>query len=215
MKKIISLVLVVVMMVMALTSCNLVDKLLGKESAETRYTITADEWEAAMGMKNYTMEGTTTQSATMGDEKQENVSTSISKYSENAEYYKSVDNGNSNEYYNIIKDGKSYRVNVLEDGSTSAYEYEWETSAFGEGLDVAFEDLTYDEEKKAYIFNINDFVEGTYEMYFENGKVVKIVMSGSYEMEYSGMKMSVTLSAEMIVSNIGTTVVNVPEFTVE
>ena len=87
MKKIVSLMLVAVMMVMTLTSCDLVDKLFGNDT-ETRYTITEEEWNAIMAMKNYTVNTTgknvTTTTLNGETNTEESESTTLIKFTENS-----------------------------------------------------------------------------------------------------------------------------------
>ena len=165
MKKIVSLMLVAIMMVMTLTSCDLVDKLFGNDT-ETRYTITEEEWNTIMAMKNYTVNttGKFVTTTTLNGETQtsEDNSTVNAKFTEDSQYYKSEGTRYGGEtivyeYYYATKDGVKYKLNA--DGS-NAYEYEWESETFYDfcfgDSEVAFEDLTYDEAEKAYKVDVPD-----------------------------------------------------------
>ena len=225
MKKIVSLMLVAVMMVMTLTSCDLVDKLFGNDT-ETRYTITEEEWNTIMAMKNYTVNttGKTVTTGTMNGETQtsEENSTVNAKFTEDSQHHKSEGTRQGgetfvNEYYYATKDGVKYRLNA--DGS-NAYEYEWESETFYDfcfgDSEVAFEDLTYDEAEKAYKVDVENG-ETTIKMtiYFENGMVVKAIGEMNVEQSAEGYSIVMSAVATMTVSETGTTVVEVPEFTVE
>lgn len=222
MKRIVSFMLVAVIMVMSFTSCDLVNQFLGNQSGsngdsgtnETRYTITAEEWDAMLNMKNYTKEST---GSTTVKDLDGNPTTypndSFEENTETAMHIKgvSIPGPNDFEYYVTQKDDKTYRVNTdPADGTViSAYEYTFEASTFGNGLGVTFEDLNYDEEKKGYLASFVQYgMTCNYEFYFENGKIVKVIGGASSDDGFAS-------SSTMIITNIGTTVVNALEFTIE
>ena len=65
MKKILSLILILAMLTLAMVSCNkddpTEDPATNNPPAQTRYTITAEEWAAVLTLKNYTAAITTSQ----------------------------------------------------------------------------------------------------------------------------------------------------------
>ena len=222
MKRTLSLILVAVIMVMSFTSCDLVNQFLGNQldgsgdsgAGETRYTITAEEWDETLNMRNYTEE--TTGFGTYTQLSDNSIVTypndSFEEHTETSMHIEgvSIPGPTDFEYYITIKDGIAYRVNVDPDDKTvtSAYDYSWEPETFGNGLTLTFEDLTYDEVKKGYCASLEQYgVTANFEFYFENGKIVK--RTANVDM---GSMTSVTTT---IITNIGTTVINVPEFTVE
>ena len=230
MKKIIALMLVAVMMVMVLTSCDIVDKILGndtetetkQETTETRYTITEDEWNALLNLKNYTLEITQTLSQTVGEETYQGTMHGWMYQSEVA--CRQINEGSlAFNNYQVIKDGKSYYFSIGEDGEiTNLHETEWEPEpilGLGDSAPISkLSDLTYDEEKKAYCFDFSEESTSvtTYELYFENGKIVKIIGVAIQEtVGADGTVVTNKMEQTMSISNIGTTVVEVPEFTVQ
>ena len=221
MKKIISLVIIAAMMVFALASCG------GSKKGDddkgddkvVRYTITAEEWAALENIKNFTLEMSGTSSYTMGEESMNSTNSRTLKSTETAMYEKYESTDGEEEYtsetYSVIKDDVRYELDQGEDEKWYASEYDWEVDSLLEcvtdGTDVTFEDLTYNEEKKAYVYTVTeDGATITYTYYFEDGNLVKLegVMSGSMD------TVTMTATANMVISNIGTTTVTVPEYTI-
>ena len=54
MKKLVSLILMIILLVLVLTSCNLLNTVYNSLGI-TRYTVTAKEWQNAFNYTNYTM----------------------------------------------------------------------------------------------------------------------------------------------------------------
>ena len=71
MKKLLSLFLVLAMLTLAMVSCKnddpTEDPTTNNPPAQTRYTITAEEWETFCTMRNYTMTSDTNYTQTYGD----------------------------------------------------------------------------------------------------------------------------------------------------
>lgn len=197
MKRILSLVLIILTLlsVFSLASCDASD-----ESEEIRYTITQEEWDANMNEINFTVlceaESSNGQSST--------------HYVYNTE--------NTREVTYLYKDAYEYSEWQVREGDKSylLYEYEgriivekimWKESdlssftIFGR---VEFDDLVYDENSKNYVYEKEGNVYTKITIHFENGviKTVDTIMSNEYEQ----------LVERYIISNIGTTVVEVPEF---
>ena len=224
MKKIIALMLVAVIMVMTLTSCDLIDKLLGKDSGETRYTITAEEWDSLNSITNYTCRNVGSNTMSFNGDSTTYSSDNTIKVTESSYYQKNIGTNYDGEYttetYHAIKDGVEYSLSKQEDGTYIGLVSQYNNIySLGEYIDcsVAFEELTYDEATHAYTFTENqDGMELQYNFYFENGTLVKIVGIGSGEMPMGeGISYHMEIEATMTISNIGTTVVEVPEFTVQ
>ena len=197
MKRILSLVFIILTLlsVFSLASCDASD-----ESEEIRYTITQEEWDANMNEINFTVlceaESSNGQSST--------------HYVYNTE--------NTREVTYLYKDAYEYSEWQVREGDKSylLYEYEgriivekimWKESdlssftIFGR---VEFDDLVYDENSKNYVYEKEGNVYTKITIHFENGviKTVDTIMSNEYEQ----------LVERYIISNIGTTVVEVPEF---
>ncbi len=237
MKRIASLLIALTMILSVcavMSSCDIVNQFIpnadggsGSGEKETRYTITADEWHFAMTMTNYTLEYSVIERQIIAsDDNTENepvirsTSTMFNKYTDNAYYTKqhnfigTLDESTYEGYY-VIKDDIRYQITVRKDGTLLPQETsnEFEKNSFGSGLNVKFEDLVYNEESKSYSCSLS--VSGTEmknDFYFENGILVKAAVTHSYEVDTKG---TVELKSEMTISDIGTTVINVPEFTVE
>lgn len=255
MKKIISLVIVAVMMVLSLASCDIINDFLetvtkednksgdqssgdgsenNKESSEgitdareeVRTTITEDEWEALDDIMNYTAKLTVPDGYKTEDgETGECEVTETIKQTKNAGYVERVskyDYGETkiNEYLYVLKDDVSYELYESDDGTWYATAEEWEPMTFSNFLlsyigleDIKFENLVYDEDKKAYTYNYSYSTEYNYTenrtIYFENGTLVKIDLTMTAD---SGPR---HVEATIMVSNIGTTEITVPEYTIE
>ena len=210
MKKIISLIIIATMLVFSFASCNLVDL-----EKNTRTTITAEEWAALDTTFNYTLVMTRTASYTYGDQTHTSIGNQTLKFTPTSKYYfdSTAYDGETDidEYYYTIKDEKSYSAGKNGDGNWVATRTDWTPESLYDYIELddemTFADLTYDETKKAYTCTTTeDGVQITYTYYFEDGNLVKLegVMGG----ESNGAV--VDLTATIIVSNIGTTVVDVP-----
>ena len=195
MKKILSLTLVAMMLLstLMLTSCDAVMELLQQYISglvpEVRYTVTEDEWNAAVKMENYTVTS-----------KNEDGTVDVYKFSKDG-YISDTEYGKRTY---VFKDGNAYYLNQVGDS--------WVADSFGIDarthtplmlLDgVSFANLTYNEASKVYVC-AEDFA--TLEVYFENGVMVKFAMIMD-----AGEK---TLTFEYVISDVGTTVVNIPKYT--
>lgn len=232
MKKIISLLVVAVMLVLSLASCDMINKLLGKDEAkdeakEPRTTITAEEWDALKDKTNYTIKTVGTSTMVYGEETVTTEMDEVMKSTETAVYEKSVNkqtyqgetDESKEESYSVVEDGVRYLLHERPDENGVigwiASEYDWEHESIYDGVsndqELTFEDLVYDEEKKAYTYTLEeDGVEGLVELYFEDGNLVKMVMKA--EGESGSIKLSATVT--VTVSDIGTTKVDVPKYTV-
>ena len=227
MKKIISLALVTVMLVFALASCDMINKLLGKEPEKTpvRTTITEEEWKALETTTNFTAEGTMSSTMSRGEESQTSNSKGLLKQSDTAVYDKTEylyedEEPSVDESYYVEKDGKSYYL--VDMGSDLGWVAHEDNDIFNTMLDVAcggeeieFKDLVYDEEKKAYVYTLDEEdIHGVISLYFEDGKLVKTVISATGDMGEGEDAIHAEASQTIVFSNIGTTTVDLPEYTI-
>lgn len=220
MKKILLVMLAIIMVVTALTSCNIVSNMSkNKENTppETRYTITEEEWNAFFNMKNYTLEIDDTIYTT--NDGISHIELQLHHFEMQSEYAQYIKDYVGHDYYYVVKNGNSYYVEIGYNGEVEWAETDRERDSAFMGYDpmCEFSDLTYDESKKAYCFATNEESESeTYELYFENGKIVKMTHTYIYEItdDYGNVETK-TDNKTFIFSNIGTTVVEVPEFAVE
>ena len=86
-----------------------------------------------------------------------------------------------------------------------------------EGADVAFTDLVYDPETKGYTFvETSGGNEIPYTVWFENGKIVKIVATMTSESTVNTpdgpIIITQVIEINVVISGIGTTTVTVPDF---
>ena len=219
MKKILSLTLVAVMLLstMLLTSCNIADLLgsfgsqdLTTTPAETtpaettpeettpaeppRYTITQEEWVAAINSSNFTFTGI------VGNE--EDGQEIVYVVTEDSAEIKL--DGTLAMYY-IQLNNKFYTISKLDETTGwVAVETEmgrWITVCDVIGVDenVFVEYLKYNEASKSYVYEEDG---NKAEFYFENGKLIK------------GTITNTELSSSITIENAGTTTVTLPEYTV-
>ena len=216
MKKILSLTLVAAMLfsTLLLTSCNIEDLLsnFGFEGFETmgsyttpaettpeettpaeppRYTITQEEWVAAINSCNFTITITTTDSA---------IRETVYLITEDAMEAKL--DGVSEMYYTKVGEQFYTLYQPEEGGAWIATEGGPEGSVsishfVGISEDYFAEYLKYNEASKSYIYEEDD---GKVEFSFENGKLVKMTL---VEESYS-----------YVIENAGTTTVTLPEYTI-
>ena len=222
MKKIIALVLVAAMLCFAMESCKKKEDPKTDPAPETRYTVTAEEWTAAMSALNYTFNVNGVQNMTSEGTTVSHPYSMLTKSTATATYTKNVsDQGTADEEvyecYYVIENGVGYElemegtevVDVWKDSDP-----EIETFMSELGFELEFTDLTYNAETKAYAFSQTEEDEGmtvteSYSFFFENGKLVKIAASMTRTMGENSM----VINVEGTVSNVGTTTVTVPAFT--
>ena len=159
-----------------------------------RTEITAAEFAVLENMKNYTFNAIIpTQFAT-----------ATVKITENATYMVGKMMGQvMAEQYRVVIDGYYHDLVADADGKYVATQTKEEvegTVAFLMGADVKFEDLVYDAEGRYYYVTVDS---NTNYMYFENGKLVAIANISS-----DGSEMIALLS------DVGTTKIDLPEYTV-
>ena len=206
MKKFLSLTLVAVMLctTLMLTSCDAVMELLqqyipGLES-DVRTTVTEAEWNAALNMENYTAESKITYDG----------ETSISTYKFTKDGYYLKSDYVENIY--VFKGDACYLLQEDANGMVATWAGDVESHSIMKQFvaGAEFSDLKYDESKKAYILEENESMGeqtlyGIMELRFENGVLVNLtitIANGSDK-----------LVMEYVISNVGTTVVNVPKYT--
>ena len=218
MKKIIFLIIIATTLVISFASCgnSKNNETNEPETNNVRTTITAEEWAALETYINYTRVMTTSQSYTVLGETQTQVRTETLKSTATAEYqldsYTYNGETETDECYCVIKDERTYRVRKNEDGNWVASTAEWDADPVSEVVyvdrEMTFASLTYDETTKAYTYTtiLEDGLAITCNYYFEDGILLKLdaVMSGENE----GAVVEATVT--MVISNIGTTLVNPP-----
>ena len=228
MKKIISILIIAVMMVLSLASCDIINGFLETVTEEeVRTTITREEWEAHRSIVNYTTNTSATSSYTYNNQNVSYTSTEIIQSSETAQYVKYVQLSSLGdeyilEYYEVMQNNVWYRIEKNEnDGKWYAHATSYDHSASLLPEEFKFEDLTYDENKKAYVYSQTHDIEDKYEIigstkitynyYFENGTLVKLILEQS-KVEDNYHAESKTTA---ILSKIGNTKITLPEYTIQ
>lgn len=161
-------------------------------------TITKDQWIANINSKNWTYSGDNGNNQILTMKITETaVQVTVTSNSEIVtDYYIAIKDGN---YYSVVRfEDKYYEMPT--DNETS-----WINSSLAQimleesdaaAIGAYYDRLTYDQTKKAYILNDEEHdIENT-EFYFENGVLVKIITDGD----------------TVMISNIGTTTITIPEF---
>lgn len=203
MKRFLSLTLVAIMLFSTLmfTSCaevkSLINKVLGRE--EVRYTIAADEWAKVDSINNFTM--------IRSNKSDDYTSKQIFKYTTDALYmyqgytFEEYD-GIINEAYVDFK--SQYVIQLDEQGNWVGVYVEGlsEMYKIDKLFDIAFEDLVYDEDTKAYVYT--DEWNQLYSFYFENGNLVRVMVAST----------NAEINETAIIENIGTTTVTLPQYTI-
>ena len=214
MKRILSLALVTIMLLMtlALTSCDLesidvnaiieqVMVSLGLAEKEPVYTITQEEWDANMALTNFTME-----IVTVGSDGFENTSNILA--SENAIKISTSANGQDTVIYMVLEGDIAYMIMDYQ-GQQIVQKVDFSDMNLEEivGNAFTFDQFEYNEEERCYVHYMEAAAEMgvTYKMYFENGWFKSVVL----EQKVEGYSQTMTYTF----SNIGTTVVEVPDFT--
>lgn len=221
MKKILSLILILAMLTLAMVSCNkddpTEDPATNNPPAQTRYTITAEEWAAVLTLKNYTAAITTSQKQIIdGGEPEVESITGTTKSTDTVCYEEQRDGEDVYSSYTVVENGKNYHMSENDDGTFDVYTAEYGIDSLAEYYTfetVTFTDLTYNAETKAYTFTVsNDAMDAQYTMWFENGKVVKLTAVASREMSYGDMSIYIEMAVELVITNVGTTTVATPNF---
>lgn len=204
MKKILSLTLIFIMMIsaFAFTSCDnpygqaqsFLQEQLEDWGIIARNTITKDEWIKTLDSKNYTVE------LLLGGQSEKISKTETKYYKE----YINTDGISESIYFEIVND-VGYII-AQQDGKW--YSIEWDDPAYRKlTLEItianllnydSYDEFVYDKSKKAYIFSGE---KCNAELQFENG----VLVYG--KLEYLG------LNATLIVTDVGTTDIVIPEYT--
>lgn len=167
----------------------------GDNNTEVRTTVTEEEWNANMEQTNFTV----SMARTVGTETLKAIYCFTDT---NKSYEMSEPIELKQKFYFTIQDGVEYQVVENEDGSWSGSQCNLVTESLGKlsGFNTTYSSWVYDAEKKAYSFEDDD--GNIHWCYFEDGIIAK------YETEEA------EVSLVLIFSNIGTTVVEVPEFSI-
>ena len=184
-------------------------------TAEPRYTVTAEEFELYKNLANYTYEAT--QEAVTVENDVETVYASqriIYKMSESAGYMYQYQLSGANEYsveiYLHIKDGQAYQIHSVGENSWDVSKTSGSIPPLGNISVVSmptYDMLTYNETEKAYTFT-QDYDTGsvTYRFAFLNGNLVNIEALATSTQTTGFTRVKIT------VDDIGTSVVDVPEY---
>ena len=196
MKKLLSLVLVMIMLITALTSCELLNQLFPTDDkpVETiKRTVTEEEWNANLEMSNFEISNESNLPATYYLD----VS---GKVTENAVY---LVTGNGPDLFAVCKDGIWYQLQKAEE-EYSATNVDYSGIKLKDIMNLgAYADYSYDEQKGAYVMTE---AESSIEVYFENGNIARVEVNTTDECE--------TYYIKYYLKNVGTTVIDIPEFTI-
>lgn len=228
MKKLLSFILILAMLTVAMVSCNkddpAEDPATNNPPAQTRYTITAEEWTSTCALTNFTLDYVTVQNSTRGGETFTSTMTVQVKSTADISYSLYVfspetpdSEPETDESYCVLEDGVMYYLQMkgTEVERVSAREDE-EMATLADSMDfedVTFADLTYNEANKSYVWAYSESENGvsvsmTYSFFFENGTLVKV----GAQMSAEGDGYSQNYTVNVTVSNIGTTTVTAPAF---
>lgn len=201
MKKIVSLLIVTVMVILSLASCS---------NNNYRAKITEDEWNALGNIMNYTIKIAGKDTELIGNVYYWSDFSETVKATQNAEYHihKYQTEKEATEYYYFSENGETYRLLKSDDETWNAKAKDWEAESlleYATPSEVEFDDLTYKIFDKAYRYTASE--DGTtieYTFYFKNGALVKFDFRESdSDFVWSG-------TAE--VYDVGTTSVTLPEY---
>ncbi len=160
---------------------------------DVRYTVTEEEWNTWTTYPNYTIEEYTDSYSL------------VNKYTE---YALEFDNGS----VVIIEDGKDYQL--IERGDVFvAYDCTSLELAHDRLLSggYVYDEFTYDAEIGAYVLDAMDEIGARWEVKFENGVPVSIIYTEVTVID--GVEKNIVVTK--LYTNVGTTVINVPEFVYE
>ena len=231
MKKLLSLILILAMLTFSMVSCNKEEttdpttETLAPSTPETpivpetRYTVTAEEWIAAMDLTNYTATSSHSETYNVNGEVTSGEYTVEMIATDEVVFVKTTSEDTVSKMYYIFDDGVTYCVSEKSDGtlgyvSTDPYNY---YRNFGTSFDcgsISFDSLSYNETAKAYTCSIpgEDGAVMNYAFYFVDGKLTKLVATASLDYSDGVSRISVEMAAAVIVSNHGTATLTVPEF---
>ena len=195
------------------------------DSQETRTTITAEEWAALEEIHNFTL--TLVVQTDLGDP---NAGGSkmvrTTKSTETSMYFKWIqDNSVSEESYYFMENGQSYHVTQWNetlpgyDDAWHAYKCDWEVRSMNdsssEGLEIAYEALVYNAEKKVYEYTMTeDEYKGEFSFRFADGVFSKVTVNFYEQDEATGVGVCVEKFVATF-TDVGSTEVTLPEYTVE
>lgn len=209
MKKLLSLTLVMLMLITStmLTSCDaILDMIFPKESIVR--TVTEEEWYASLEITNFEVivdinHTTWVQKGNL-------------KFTDNGSHVKYISDGTEIENMTVCQNGVWYSIEKKGDTyvGVESRDYTYTLGEYLEGVLVipGYSEFTFDEARGAYVKG--EYSEyGTQEMlmHFENGVLTKfeILANG---IDPNGNEVSGYMTFEIV--NVGTTVIDIPEFTV-
>ena len=202
MKKITSLLIVAVTLMLTLASCS--------DSYRTK--ITEEEWNALGSIMNYTIKITGKDTEKISGVYYTSDFSETVKATQNAEYHmlKYLDDGTTNEYYYFSENGETYSLRKSDDGTWNAKAKQrgpYSLLEYATPGKVEFDDLTYNIFEKSYSYTSSENGTVSYQFYFKDGALVK------FDFRESDAYYVWTGTAE--VSGVGTTSVTLPEYTVK
>lgn len=200
MKKFLSITIVAVMLLstLMLTSCDAVMEMLQQYipglAPEVRYTVTEAEWNAAANMENYTVKGLS------------DLSSGTYKFTKDGYY----SNSDGQEKFYAFEGDTCYLLEKGANGMVATWAGSPKTHSIVKFWlsNLSLSELTYDEAKHAYVLSeegemLDVAVKMELEVRFENGVLVNITIKiNDNILDYA-------------ISDIGTTVVDIPEYTKE
>ncbi len=160
---------------------------------DVRYTVTEEEWNTWTTYPNYTIEEYTDSYRL------------VNKYTE---YALGFEDGS----IVIFEDGKDYQL-IKRGDQYVAYDCT-SLELFHDGLlagGYVYDEFTYDEQLSAYVLDAMDDIGARWEVKFENGVPVSIIYTEVTVVQ--GVEKTKVVTK--LYTNVGTTVVNVPEFVYE
>ena len=204
MRKLLSLLLVAVMLLstLVLTSCDFmntvegfINDILGKEE-EIRYTITEEEWNEMLKISNYTFKAET-QGISIVIASAGSLLRYETDYPEIPEYSQAIAVDFANKVLITRYPDGTWTGQNFDESLTEITEVTLDTIGYFE--DVVYADLVYEEATKSYTYKDETTI---YSFKFENGVLVLGEM----------LPVDTTIDAQMTISDIGTTKVEIPEY---
>lgn len=232
MKRIIFLLIIVTVFAFAFTSCDDANKgssdtndtsATDTSTTATRTTISADEWDAMTKTTNYTLHFNVKSTDDNGYE----TIYRLIKSTDTSMYLKSEYNlYDTEESYYIVAEGQPYRITLWneqlqkwDDKTWHAYATDWEPRSMNEALGFGreYEDLVYDNQKKAYVYTkAEDGFVGVISYYFEDGILIRVT-ADVYETDSVADidERKCIESIRAVFSSVGTTDIEIPEYIIE
>ena len=230
MKRILSFLLALTMIISALAVLSSCGNNKNPEEPTYRATVSEQEWIANMKQTNYTLDGKylgTDNYLTEHRVEHFYGKIDIAINSKGYKFYQEITSGGSAEIYSflqIIKDGKYYNVyKNAYNGQFEALELcedeisDWHTVSdvvYALNVDIRLADVynnfTFNPEEKCYTYSFTSPNNITIKAFFADGVITAIKLETDWEDEgYYG-----TIVYDLVYTNVGSTVVDVPNYNV-